>query len=162
MLPLLLLLFLIGLAVAIFAVVRDIPSSTQLTSTTSTATTTRLLNWNTTGLTLAGMTNISGTAANQLNLPVDLALDPSNNMYIADYRNSRIQRWVAGASSGTTVAGLANGTFGRTADALYTPPGVFLDGQDRLFIGDSGNHRVQLYLNGSSSGTTIAGITSEN
>lgn len=154
-------LLLIGLAVGIFAMVQYIPSSTKLTSTTSMTTTTRSLNWNATGLTLAGMTNIFGTGANQFNLPVDLALDPSDNMYIADYRNSRIQRWLVGASSGTTVAGLANGTFGSTADALYTPPGVFLDAQDRLFIGDSGNHRVQLYLNGSSTGTTIAGITGE-
>lgn len=34
-----------------------------------------------------------------------------------------------------------------------------MDTDGTLYIADSGNHRVQKWLNGASNGTTVAGIT---
>jgi hypothetical protein len=64
-----------------------------------------VLRWNTTGLTIAGINGSPGINASQLHTPIDLASDSSNILYISEYMNNRVQKWLAGASSGTTIAG---------------------------------------------------------
>ena len=98
-----------------------------------------------------------GVAANLLNLPYGIIVDSSNAVYIADQYNNRVQKWTAGASTGTTVAGQAAGTWGTVANSLYYPAGITLDSNGSLYVVDSNNHRVQLWLSGASSGSTIAG-----
>jgi hypothetical protein len=49
-----------------------------------------ILRWNTTGITLAGISNIAGNASNQLNYPRDAIPVYSNLLYIADYQNNRV------------------------------------------------------------------------
>ena len=75
-----------------------------------------LLHWNATGTTVAGVTSSAGTAMNQLDRPFSIALDSSNTLYIADQQNNRIQKWLSGASTGTTVAGQSSGTSGTNYD----------------------------------------------
>lgn len=119
-----------------------------------------LISWNSTATTIAGMaTGTAGTAANQLNYPYGLALDSSNALYIADYQNNRIQKWLSGATTGITVAGLSNGTAGASSTALKFPVAIELDSTGNMYFTDRGNHRVMYWANGASSGTTIAGTT---
>ncbi|CAF1189894.1 unnamed protein product [Adineta steineri] len=119
-----------------------------------------LYRWNTTGITVAGASNGStGTADNLLLNPYGTALGSFDSLYIADFNNNRIQKWLSNASNGTTMAGLSNGTYGRSSVALTLPVSVALDPNDNMYFTDRDNHRVVYWANGASSGTTIAGIT---
>lgn len=118
------------------------------------------IQWNMTGTTWAGSsTGSSGVAANLINVAYSLTLDSSNALYITDYSNNRIQKWPAGASSGTTVAGQSNGASGASSTALNMPVGIVLDSNNNMYFTDRGNHRVMYWANAASSGTVIAGIT---
>lgn len=116
-----------------------------------------MLRWNTTGITVAGLVGNPGNANNQLNRPFDVILDYSNNLYIADYANHRIQKYLFNSLVGQTVAG--NTTAGSSEYQLYHPSRVILDSNKNLYVLDTYNYRVQLWLNGAISGTTIAGTT---
>ena len=101
--------------------------------------------------------NQKGTASNLLDWPMGLALDSSNALYIGDYNNNRVQKFLPGILNGTTVAGQANGVQNRTPETLNFPAGVLVDSSGNLYVADSGNSRVQLWLSGASSGITVAG-----
>jgi hypothetical protein len=120
-----------------------------------------LFRWNSTGTTVAGAVTISGTAANRLNVAYGLALDSSNTLYIADNNNNRIQKWLSGASSGTTVGGQASGIPGTNLSYLQSPSAVAVDSSSNIYVTDSYNQRVQFWPNGASSGTTTAGTGKE-
>ena len=99
------------------------------------------------------------TAAS-LNVPLGIAVDPTNNLYIADQNNFRI-REVSAAGSIATVAGNGqNGFSGDTGPAVQAmlgrPFGVALDGLGDLYIADLDNNRVRMV---STAGkiTTVAG-----
>ena len=110
--------------------------------------------WNTTGEIVAGVTGVPGTAPNQLNEPWNIYVDSSNILYIADSQNHRIQRWLPGALTGTTVAG--TGTAGSTSTDLNTPRDVFVDSSQNIYIADSNNNRVQFFASGSITGVTLS------
>jgi hypothetical protein len=114
------------------------------------------LNWNISG-TIIGPTGGGGSAANQLNSPLDLAFDSANSLYITDRINNRVQKFLNGTSSGITVAGWANGTYGLSPTQLYYPKALVIDSNDNIFIADVYNHRVQMWNKSSSYGTTVAG-----
>ncbi|CAF1156536.1 unnamed protein product [Didymodactylos carnosus] len=137
---------------------------TSVTTTAMTSITTTIdacsFRWNLTGITVAGRTGINGVLSDQLNSPYGIFIDLNNDLYVADYNNHRIQKWLNGASTGTTIAGLTNGTSGLTSNQLYYPSAIYVDRKNQnLYIDDSGNHRVQLWNNSATSGTTVAGIT---
>jgi sugar lactone lactonase YvrE len=118
---------------------------------------TAVLRWHSAGIMVAGIGGTAGLASNQLNAPIDMALDSSNTLYISDCFNNRVQKWVADAPNATTVAGQANGVGGATAAYLRGPIGVLVDSNNNIYVSDSTNHRIQFWANGVSSGTTIAG-----
>jgi sugar lactone lactonase YvrE len=79
--------------------------------------------------------------------PADLRLDRSGNLYIADVRNHRVRMLDRGGRI-TTIAGTGEQGFSpdgtlATEARLDTPWGLGLDLEDRLLIGDGGNHRVR-------------------
>jgi len=106
------------------------------------------------GVTVAGG-NGNGANADQLGNPMDVAVDASGNIYVADYSNDRIQRWAPGATTGVTVAG-GHGN-GPNADQFSYPRSVVLDSQGALYITDSFNARVQRWAPGATTGVTVAG-----
>lgn len=115
------------------------------------------MRWNSTGTTVAGMVGNPGNANNQLNRPLDVIMDWANNLYIADFNNHRIQKYLFNSSTGETVAG--NGTLGTSSFQLNSPACVLLDANDNLYICDTSNHRIQFWTKDARNGTTIAGIT---
>ena len=115
------------------------------------------LRWKSTGETIAGVVGQSGTAANQLTAPFDLLVDESYTLYITDSYNHRIQRWSYGASSGTTVAGRANGTAGADPSSFDYPAGLIVDTNKNIYVADGANGRVQFWPAGATNGTTILG-----
>ncbi|CAF3230498.1 unnamed protein product [Rotaria sp. Silwood2] len=80
-------------------------STTSSTTTTETPTCATWL-WDTNGETVAGLSGSPGSNSSQLDSPWNIYVDPTNGtLYIADSQNHRIQRWLTGATSGTTIAG---------------------------------------------------------
>jgi hypothetical protein len=93
-------------------------------------------------------------------LPRDIAVDASNNIFIADSYNSAIRKISDGNI--TTVAGipLTNGYSGdngpATSAAMNIVRGIALDGKGGFYIGDTANHRVR-YVNASGFIITFSG-----
>jgi sugar lactone lactonase YvrE len=92
--------------------------------------------------------------------PLGIAVDQSNDLYIADACNSVIRKVTGGTIS--TVAG--NGAFGyngASGNALTTelngPSSVALDSSGNLFIADNGNSVVRM-VDTSGNMTTVAGL----
>lgn len=113
--------------------------------------------WNTTAATIAGTTGTTGTTPTLFKSPYDIVLDTSRALYIVDRDNNRVQKWLNGASSGTTVAGSASGTSGTTVNYLNVPRAIALDLNNNAYIADATNHRVVLWNVSSSFCTVIAG-----
>ena len=102
---------------------------------------------------------VLGSAPNQTNIPYGLAFDSLGALYIADYWNYRIQKLIIGTSTGLTVAGQANGAMGNDSYHLNNPIHMAFDSNNNMYVSDRLNSRVQLFIRGNLSGTTVAGIT---
>ena len=107
----------------------------------------------TTGITVAGG-NGAGSASNQITRPVCVFVDASQNVYVSDQDNSRIQKWSPPYTTGVTVAG-GNGV-GSAANQLYDPGWIFVD-NDTVYVSDFSNFRVQKWAPPYVSGMTVAG-----
>ena len=98
--------------------------------------------------------NRAGSAANQLDKPTDIVLDSLGNMFIADYENSRIQKWLTGGSDGSTVAG-GNG-IGGALNQLSYPWSLSIFNSD-LYIAENENNSVVKWVADANEGTILAG-----
>jgi len=110
-----------------------------------------------------------GSGATQLRGPGKVVLDAAGNLYVADSRNYRVQRFASGCvntetskCAGVTVAGDNGYSLGATD--LYEPGGVALDAAGNLYVADTFNHRVQKFVSGcvntetsKCAGVTVAG-----
>lgn len=97
----------------------------------------------------------------QMDSPTGLAVDPANNLYIADTHNQRIRKVSAASGIITTVAGTGISGFSGDGSAgilarLSNPGALALDQAGNLYIADTGNHRIR-ELSGNGVLTTIAG-----
>ncbi|MDB5244092.1 MAG: repeat protein [Spirosoma sp.] len=96
------------------------------------------------GTTVAGISDgkSPGKEPNQLNFPSGVFVDRYRNIYVADTRNHRIQKFPSGSSSGTPVAGV---TQEASADVknLDSPGSVFVDEDEAVYVADTRNHRIQ-------------------
>lgn len=90
--------------------------------------------------------NGNGRGAGQLSSPTGIFVDNKNNIYICDTDNTRIQKWIIGASSGTTVATLNT-----------NPLGIYVDKTDNMYICDYTGYAVLKWSLGTPSGMVIAG-----
>jgi len=109
--------------------------------------------------------NRGGTPNNNtLENPSAVALDSSNNLYIADASNNRVLYFEGTSTTATRVYGqdgsyttLDDNKGGVSADSLGSPWGLALDGSDNLYISDYSNHRVLYYEAGSTTATRVYG-----
>ena len=118
-----------------------------------------ILRWNSTGITVAGVTGQPGNTSDRISTPRGIDLDWSNALYITDEGNSRIQKYSRNALVGETVAGDGSGIAGTGAGLFSHPFDVVIDLNENVFVADTLNHRIQQWIRGSSTGTTIAGTT---
>ena len=105
---------------------------------------------------MAGLGSV-GVALDRFSTPYSIAIDSSHALYVADYYNNRIQKFLSGSSIATTVAGQPGGGVGLTLYDLHYPTSVLLDANGNLYVSDSANHRVQFFYNGTTAGITVAG-----
>lgn len=108
---------------------------------------TAVLRWNTSGI----------TVANQLKTPTDLVVDYMNTLYVIEWGNYRVQKFLNRSLVGTTVAGQSNGTSGSSPAHLASCYSFYLDSSYNLYISDTMNHRVQFWANNSLVGIMIMG-----
>ena len=99
-----------------------------------------------------GFSGDNGPAASAtIDSPAGLALDASNNLYLADTHNQRIRRIDASTHIITTIAG--DGTL----STLALPKGLSTDANGNLYLADSANHRIRRIDATTGQITTIAG-----
>jgi len=103
-------------------------------------------------------TSSSGLSALKFNDPLRVFVDSSGNLWVSDYLNNRVLRFDNASSKPTgSPADLVLGqpdftinTSGTTAYKMKGPVGIFVDGNDRLWVTDRFNHRVLKFGNASS------------
>jgi hypothetical protein len=107
--------------------------------------------------------NGDGGAATSARLysPIGVAVDSSNNVYIADYNNHIVREVIGGTIS--TIAGLP-GHAGYSGDGspatgatLYNPASVAVDSAGNVFIADQNNHRIREVSSLTGNISTVAG-----
>ncbi len=77
--------------------------------------------------------NATPTPSQGLYQPTGLAIDSSNNLYIADSKHNCV-RMLANGSSGVTALSTVAGTCGSTASTTPSPNGLILDASNNLYI----------------------------
>lgn len=108
--------------------------------------------YNPMGVTVAGG-NGAGAAANQLDHPQGIYVDPVGNVIVADENNNRIQAWAVGSSFGNTLAS----SYGVGSDPLVFPMDVTFDGYNNLYITDYTKERIEKWAELASTGVIVAG-----
>ncbi len=83
----------------------------------------------------------------QLNGPIDVAEDPSGNLYIADYGNHTIRKVDTGGIistfAGTGVPGFAGDGGPAISAQLKYPMGLAVDAAGNVYIADTFNYRIR-------------------
>jgi sugar lactone lactonase YvrE len=92
----------------------------------------------------AGFADGSGTLA-QFFYPLGVAVDASDNVYVADKRNHCIRKitptGTVSTLAGSGTAGFADGS--GVAAQFYSPYGVAVDALGNVYVADAVNHRIR-------------------
>jgi sugar lactone lactonase YvrE len=91
---------------------------------------------------ISSLLSVLGIA--QLSLPHSVVVDQAGAVYVAEYGNNRITRWLPGSKSGIVIAGGNNQ--GYQSDQITLPTDIAFDIDGNLYVGDSGNQRVQKFV----------------
>jgi sugar lactone lactonase YvrE len=94
--------------------------------------------------------------------PTGLALDSSNNLYLADTHNHRIRKITAASGiiatiAGTGAPGFSGDTAAATTATLALPHGITIDPASNLYLADTQNHRIRRIDSTTGRITTVAG-----
>ncbi|CAF3813803.1 unnamed protein product, partial [Rotaria sp. Silwood1] len=109
------------------------------------------LRWNTSATTIVNSSQILG--------PSGIYINANNTLFIVDeYPNEVVRRLLSNAVSVTNVAGQYQ-SGGSSSTQFNYPQDVYVDARGNMYVSDFYNCRIQKFTNGSSNGTTIAGIT---
>ena len=108
---------------------------------------------------VAGQKGQAGVTDRDLKNPAGIYVDQNTGaVYIADFNNHRIQKWIKNETKGVTVAGSSHGMWGHDAASLYLPGAVVVDDETQIvYVADTSNNRIQKWLPDASEGETIAG-----
>jgi sugar lactone lactonase YvrE len=72
-----------------------------------------------------------------------VGVDQLGTVYVSDWENHRIMRWVKGATQGSVIVGGNSG--GGQSNQPNRPAGLSFDRHGNLYVVDNGNHRVQKF-----------------
>jgi hypothetical protein len=88
-----------------------------------------------------------------------LFIDINDKLYCSLYNGHQVV--TQEVIDGKEEEGIAAGTGSKGSDSytLFSPSGIFVDINFDLYVADSGNNRIQLFLSGQMSAVTIAGST---
>ncbi len=104
----------------------------------------------------------NGPAAAAHIVPLGIAIDKNDNMFVADGGNNRIRRIDASTRVITTVAGNGSNEYSgddgpATAAGLNAPNAITIDAAGNIFITDTGNFRIRKIDAGTGIITTVGG-----
>lgn len=102
-------------------------------------------------------TSTSGLSASKFNDPLRVFVDSAGNLWVSDYLNNRVLKFenastkVTGSSADVVIGqpSFTVNTAGTSINKFKGPVGIFVDGNDRLWITDRLNHRVLRFDNAS-------------
>ena len=99
--------------------------------------------------------NGEGNKLNQLNHPTFIFVDRHESIYVSDWGNQRVMKWMKGAHEGIVVAGGQG--IGDSLKQLYYPYGVIVNEIGDVFVNDHENHRIMCWPSGSKEGHIVVG-----
>jgi DNA-binding beta-propeller fold protein YncE len=114
--------------------------------------------------------NAPATSAAGMWHPMGVAIDSSDNLWVAELLNSRVLRFDLGAAGGDIVADLvlcqvdfATAAFGTTASLCTLATGIAVDpGGGAVYVTDSSNHRILRFTSFSNGAAATAVIGQSN
>lgn len=83
----------------------------------------------------------SGSYDGQFDSPQGIATDSSDNVYVADSENNRIQKF---DSNGNFITKL--GSYGDDNGQFVNPASIAIDSFGNLYITDLGNNRIEVFI----------------
>ncbi|CAF1153378.1 unnamed protein product [Adineta steineri] len=110
------------------------------------------------GIVVAGG-NGQGNQLNQLYDPTYLFVDKDQSIYVTDWDNYRVMKWIKDAKEGKIVAG-GNGQ-GKNLNQLSDPAGVIVNDLGQIYVADSGNDRIMRWCEGKEEGEIVVGGNGE-
>jgi len=96
-----------------------------------------------------------GNKLNQLQRPTYIFIDGEETVYVSDFENHRVMKWLKGASEGIIVAG-GHGR-GNSLTQLNGPEGLIANEVGDVYVVDSNNHRIMCWSLGSKEGRVVVG-----
>jgi len=103
--------------------------------------------------------NSCGDKLNQLTGPGYIFIDREETVYVSDYGNHRVMKWLKGANEGIVVAG-GQGR-GDSLNQLCYPNGLVVNEVGDIYVADYGNHRIMCWSSGSKQGRVVVGGNGE-
>jgi len=103
-----------------------------------------------------GQTGVSGNDNSHFNRPIDIAVDGNGVIYVADEGNDRVQVFDSSRNYVRTIGGGGTGNDFGHFDG-WGPHRLAVDAQNRLYVADSGNNRIQVFDAVGAYLTTIGG-----
>jgi len=109
----------------------------------------------------AGSTDATGTSARFYH-PLGTDIDPSGDLYLAEYSNHTIRKITLPGAVVTTFAGQAgnsgNSNSGESAARFNTPTGIAVDASNNVYVSEWGNHTLRK-VTPSGTVSTLAGAS---
>ncbi|CAF1454089.1 unnamed protein product [Adineta steineri] len=103
--------------------------------------------------------NISSSVMQVQGACYDLFIDVNNTLYCSLYTQNQVAIKSLNGNSSMWIVAAGTECSGSTSNALTNPRGIFVDTNLNLYVADCGNDRVQLFLSGQVTATTVAGST---
>ncbi len=103
--------------------------------------------------------NGNGNRLDQLSNPQYVFVDRDHSVYVSEYGNNRVMKWMEGAKEGFVVAGGQDE--GNSLRQLSYPQGVVVDQLDTVYVADFGNNRIMRWMKGATQGNIIVGGNGE-
>jgi hypothetical protein len=130
----------------------EIPNTSAISNTAISSTGVHAVGWIGGGASgwQTGNAPASGTGDQSFDLPYDVCVDGSGNVYVADTNNHRVCKWDAAGNAQGWIGGGQDGWQTGTAPAggagdyrsFAFPSGVAVDASGNLYVADYVNHRV--------------------
>ncbi|CAF0882064.1 unnamed protein product [Adineta steineri] len=103
--------------------------------------------------------NISSSVMQVQGACYDLFIDVNNTLYCSLYTQNQVAIKSLNGNSSMWIVAAGTECSGSTSNTLNNPRGIFVDINLNLYVADCGNDRVQLFLSGQVTATTVAGST---